>query len=58
MDRLKVKQEVLSKLNKLNQSWIEKGDIKKLEKYFHNGIIVFEPGRKELRKGKVECIEG
>ncbi len=58
MNEAKIKLEILSTLNHLNESWTIRSDVGELEKYFHDNIVVFEPGRRELRKGKKECIEG
>jgi len=53
-----IKLEILSTLKDLNESWTIRSDVGELEKYFHDNIVVFEPGRRELRNGKKECIEG
>jgi len=58
MDELKIKQEVLSTLKKINNCWAGEGNVEKLNEYFHMDIVVFEPGRKERRVGKKECIDG
>ncbi len=58
MDELKIKQGVLDTLKKLNQSWTLKGDIEELGKYFHDNIVVIEPGNRERKVGKDECLQG
>jgi len=58
MDELKIKQEVLSILEIMNKCWTTENNVEKLDEYFHKNIVVFEPGRRELRVGKKECIDG
>lgn len=58
MDELKVKHEVLSTLEKINKCWTVENNVEKLDEYFHENIVVFEPGRRERRVGKKECING
>lgn len=58
MNEVKIKEEVLQTIRQLNEAWTKEGNIDKLNKYFHEDMVVFEPGRKERREGKRECVEG
>ncbi|MCX6149541.1 MAG: nuclear transport factor 2 family protein [Ignavibacteriales bacterium] len=58
MDELKIKEEILGILEKLNRSWAVEHNTEKLKEYFHENMVVLEPGRKERREGRKECIDG